>query len=80
MMQSTYCTCVQSMYCTWCTCDFNIECLEALFEHPLFHDKLNLVPRCVYCSTERLIRVYSKWMTDDVAWDIQVRPLSAGEF
>ena len=27
MMQSTYCTCVQSMYCTWCTCDFNMTIL-----------------------------------------------------
>ena len=58
----------------------SVECLEALFEHPLFHDKLDLVPRRVYRSAERLVRVYSEWMTGDVAWDIQVRPLSAGEF
>ena len=58
----------------------SVECLEALFEHPLFHDKLDLVPCRVYRSAERLVRVYSEWMTGDVAWDIQVCPLSAGEF
>lgn len=44
----------------------SVECLEALFEHPLFHDKLDLVPHRVYHSAECLVRVYSEWMMGNV--------------
>ena len=54
----------------------SVECLEALFQHPLFHDKLDFVPRCVYRTAERMVRVYSEWMTGNVAWDIQVHSLN----
>ena len=54
----------------------SVECLEALFQHPLFHDKLDFVPRRVYRTAERMVRVYSEWMTGNVAWDIQVRSLN----
>ncbi|KAH7903379.1 hypothetical protein BJ138DRAFT_1020738, partial [Hygrophoropsis aurantiaca] len=50
-----------------------LECIEALFNNPLFHNKLDLVPRRVYRSEERLVRVYSEWMTGDTAWDMQER-------
>ncbi|KIM52513.1 hypothetical protein SCLCIDRAFT_32581 [Scleroderma citrinum Foug A] len=49
----------------------SVECLESLFQHLLFHDKLNLAPHRVYRTAERLVRVYSEWMTGDVAWEIQ---------
>lgn len=48
-----------------------VQCLEALFSHPLFHDKMDLIPRRVYRTAERLVRVYSGWMTGDVAWQMQ---------
>ena len=51
-------------------CD-TVECLEALFQHPLFHDKLDLVPCRIYRTAKRLVRLYSEWMTSDGAWDIQ---------
>ena len=57
-----------------------VECLEALFQHPLFHDKLDLVPCHVYRTAERLVRVYSEWMTSDGAWDIQVLSLALRGF
>lgn len=53
-----------------------VECLAALFAHPLFHDKLDFVPRRVYRTAERLIRVYNEWMTSDGAWDMQVRSVA----
>lgn len=49
-----------------------VQCLEALFGHPLFHDKMDLTPRRVYRTAERLVRVYTEWMTGDVAWQMQV--------
>lgn len=57
-----------------------VKCLEALFIHPLFHDKLDLVPRRVYRTAERLVRVYSEWMTGNAAWEMQVRPRLFFEF
>lgn len=41
-----------------------VKCLEALFNHPLFHDKLDLVPHHVYWTAEHLVCVYTKWMED----------------
>ncbi|KAG0694630.1 hypothetical protein DFH29DRAFT_773825, partial [Suillus ampliporus] len=48
-----------------------VECLESLFSNPVFHDKLDFVPRRVYTTAARLLRVYSEWLTGDFAWDIQ---------
>ncbi|KAG1858670.1 hypothetical protein C8R48DRAFT_551867, partial [Suillus tomentosus] len=48
-----------------------VECLESLFSNPLFHDKLDFVPRRVYTTAARVLRVYSEWLTGDFAWDIQ---------
>ena len=53
-----------------------VECLEALFQHPLFHDKLDLILRRIYRTAKHLVRVYSEWMTSDGAWDMQVRSLT----
>jgi len=50
-----------------------VECLESLFSNPLFHDKLDFVPRRVYKTAARLLRVYSEWLTGDSAWELQVR-------
>ncbi|KAG2738995.1 hypothetical protein P692DRAFT_201730262 [Suillus brevipes Sb2] len=50
-----------------------IECLESLFSNPLFHDKLDFVPRRVYSTAAHLVRVYSEWMTGDAAWEMQTR-------
>ncbi|KAG0708249.1 hypothetical protein DFH29DRAFT_979532 [Suillus ampliporus] len=48
-----------------------VECLEALFSNPLFHDKLDFVPRRVYTTAARLTRVYLEWLTGDFAWEFQ---------
>ncbi|KIJ59337.1 hypothetical protein HYDPIDRAFT_100872, partial [Hydnomerulius pinastri MD-312] len=48
-----------------------LESLAWLLNHPLFQDQLDLVPRRVYKTSERLCRVYSEWMTADDAWDMQ---------
>jgi hypothetical protein len=47
--------------------------LESLFTNPLFYDKLDFVPRRVWKTAARLVRVYSEWLTGDAAWEIQVR-------
>jgi hypothetical protein len=47
--------------------------LESLFTNPLFYDKLDFVPRRVWKTAARLVRVYSEWLTGDAVWEIQVR-------
>ncbi|KAG1885867.1 uncharacterized protein F5891DRAFT_890093, partial [Suillus fuscotomentosus] len=48
-----------------------VECLESLFSNPLFHDQLDFVPRRIYTTSARLLRVYSEWLTGNSAWEIQ---------
>ncbi|KAG1900141.1 uncharacterized protein F5891DRAFT_980434 [Suillus fuscotomentosus] len=48
-----------------------VECLESLFSNPLFHDKLDFIPRQVYTMAAWLLRVYSEWLTGNSAWDMQ---------
>ncbi|KIK32479.1 hypothetical protein CY34DRAFT_27215 [Suillus luteus UH-Slu-Lm8-n1] len=48
-----------------------VECLESLFSNPLFHDQLDFIPRHIYKTAARLLRVYSEWLTGDAAWSIQ---------
>ncbi|KAG1810372.1 uncharacterized protein HD556DRAFT_1454247 [Suillus plorans] len=50
-----------------------VECLESLFSNPLPHDKLDFIPRRVYKTAERLLRVYSEWLTGDSAWEMQTQ-------
>ncbi|ETW78381.1 hypothetical protein HETIRDRAFT_325629 [Heterobasidion irregulare TC 32-1] len=49
----------------------SVLCLEALFSNPLFSNSIDYVPRHVYQSAERLVRVFSEYMTGDRAWDVQ---------
>ncbi|KAH7918132.1 hypothetical protein BV22DRAFT_1051938, partial [Leucogyrophana mollusca] len=48
-----------------------VECLETLFGNPFFNGRMDFVPRRVYKTAARLVRVYSEWMTGDAAWNFQ---------
>jgi hypothetical protein len=50
-----------------------VDCLAYLFSNPLFKDWLELSPYRVFETAERLVRVYSEWMSAGVAWGMQVR-------
>ncbi|KAG0702891.1 hypothetical protein DFH29DRAFT_804305 [Suillus ampliporus] len=50
-----------------------IECLESLFSNPLFHDKLDFIPRRMYKTAAHLLWVYSEWLTGDAAWEMQTQ-------
>ncbi|KAG1896302.1 uncharacterized protein F5891DRAFT_1130362 [Suillus fuscotomentosus] len=50
-----------------------VECLESLFSNPLFHNKLDFIPRCIYKTAEQLFRVYLEWLMGDSAWEMQTR-------
>ncbi|KIJ21098.1 hypothetical protein PAXINDRAFT_65659 [Paxillus involutus ATCC 200175] len=42
-----------------------LDCIEMLFNHPFFTNKLNLIPQRIYETTEHLVYVYSEWMMGD---------------
>ncbi|KIJ06825.1 hypothetical protein PAXINDRAFT_91431, partial [Paxillus involutus ATCC 200175] len=55
-----------------------LDCIESLFNHPYFINKLDLTPHWIFETAECLVRMYSEWMTGDVAWNMQSQlPLSA---
>lgn len=49
-----------------------LECISAILNHPFFHDQLDFTPRKVYSTVQKLCRVYTKWITGDDAWNMQV--------
>jgi hypothetical protein len=53
-----------------------LECIASIFNHPLFHNRLDLTPCKVYSTSQKLSRVYTEWMTGQHAWDMQVRIIS----
>ncbi|KAG1855876.1 hypothetical protein C8R48DRAFT_776244 [Suillus tomentosus] len=48
-----------------------IECIASIFNHPLFHRHMDLTPRKIYSTAERLCHVYTGWMSGNDAWDMQ---------
>ncbi|KAF9231959.1 hypothetical protein BU15DRAFT_90780 [Melanogaster broomeanus] len=55
-----------------------LDCIESLFNHPYFIDKLDLTPQRIFETAEHVVRMYSEWMTSDVAWSMQSQlPLGA---
>ncbi|KAH7917703.1 hypothetical protein BV22DRAFT_1135188 [Leucogyrophana mollusca] len=50
-----------------------LECLQSLFSNPLFQGKIDLTPRRVYTTAQKLRQVYTEWITGDDAWDMQSR-------
>lgn len=50
-----------------------VECLESLFNNPLVASSIDLSPFRLFKSAEKLVRVFSEWMSGDTAWEMQVR-------
>ena len=55
-----------------------IDCLESLLSSPLLSDVIKLVPFRLFKTAEKLTRVYTKWLSGDAAWDMQVSPNCRG--
>lgn len=52
-----------------------LECIQSLLHHPLLKDHMHFTPMRVFETAAKTMRVYSEWMTGDVAWQMQVRSL-----
>ncbi|KAJ7166605.1 hypothetical protein C8R46DRAFT_899136 [Mycena filopes] len=55
-----------------------LECLQSLLSNPLLQDHIQYTPFHLWANAERLMRIYTEWLSGDVAWDIQNKlPLGA---
>lgn len=52
-----------------------IDCLQELYRHPLLKESIRHEPFRVFSDAERISRIYSEWLSGDVAWEMQVRIL-----
>ncbi|KAF8130961.1 hypothetical protein EV363DRAFT_1398782 [Boletus edulis] len=48
-----------------------LKCIELLFNHPFFTDKMDFTPFQLFTTAERVVRVYTEWMSSNSAWEMQ---------
>lgn len=52
-------------------CD-SLDCIKSLFNHPLFASKMDFTPFRLFTTAEHIVQIYTKWMSSDGAWEMQV--------
>ena len=52
-----------------------LQCIQTLMSNPMHADHLDFTPYRVYKTVQKQVRLYSKWLSGDVAWQVQVRIL-----
>ncbi|KAF8417310.1 hypothetical protein L210DRAFT_3428288, partial [Boletus edulis BED1] len=50
-----------------------LDCVESLFNHPYFADKMDFTPFRLFTTAEHIVRMYTEWMSSDGAWDLQTK-------
>ncbi|KAI6114201.1 hypothetical protein F5141DRAFT_1001954, partial [Pisolithus sp. B1] len=50
-----------------------LDCVESLFNHPLFLKMMDYSPSCLFTTAECIVRVFMEWMSSDGAWDLQLK-------
>ncbi|KAJ7029673.1 hypothetical protein C8F04DRAFT_1187525 [Mycena alexandri] len=48
-----------------------LECLQFLLSNPLIQDHVHFTPFRLWSNSEKLMRIYTEWLSGDVAWEIQ---------
>ncbi|KAI5988816.1 hypothetical protein EDD15DRAFT_2172157 [Pisolithus albus] len=51
----------------------SLDCVESLFNHPLFAQTMDYSPFRLFTTAERIVRVFTEWMSSDGAWDLQLK-------
>ncbi|KAF8132935.1 hypothetical protein EV363DRAFT_1449123 [Boletus edulis] len=57
----------------------SLECVEALFNHPLFAREMDLSPYRLFTTAERIVQLYMEWMSGDVAWEMQLQSIKVAD-
>lgn len=50
-----------------------LECLQYLLSNPLIQDHVQFTPFRLWANSDKLMRIYTEWLSGDVAWNMQVR-------
>jgi hypothetical protein len=53
-----------------------LECLQDLLSNPLVSDFIQFTPFRLWETAEKLMRIYTEWLSGDAAWRIQASRLS----
>ncbi|RDB31099.1 hypothetical protein Hypma_000008 [Hypsizygus marmoreus] len=48
-----------------------IDCIQSLLHHPLMKDHINFTPFRMFKTAERMMRIYTEWLSGNVAWEMQ---------
>ncbi|KAH9171632.1 hypothetical protein EDB89DRAFT_2070565 [Lactarius sanguifluus] len=48
-----------------------LECIQCILSNPLMNDHIRFTPFRVYESAVSAMRIYTEWLTGDVAWSMQ---------
>lgn len=49
-----------------------LECIQSLLHDPLLNDHIQFTPMRLFETATKTMRVYTEWMTGNVAWSMQV--------
>jgi hypothetical protein len=49
-----------------------VDCVQSLVSSPLMKDHFQFTPFRVFKTAEKIMRVYSEWMSGNSAWEMQV--------
>ncbi|KAF8235728.1 hypothetical protein L208DRAFT_1255592 [Tricholoma matsutake] len=52
-----------------------LECIQSILSNPLMKSHLQFSLLHIFDSAVRAMRIYTEWLTGDVAWSMQVSPL-----
>lgn len=50
-------------------------CLQYLMQNPLVKDHISFSPFKLYENATKLLRIYTEWLSGDIAWNMQVTVL-----
>ncbi|KAJ7029159.1 hypothetical protein C8F04DRAFT_1212028 [Mycena alexandri] len=48
-----------------------LECLQYLLSNPLIQDHVQFMPFRLWANSDKLMRIYTEWLSGDVAWNMQ---------
>ncbi|KAJ7016326.1 hypothetical protein C8F04DRAFT_1215740 [Mycena alexandri] len=48
-----------------------LECLQYLLSNPLIQDHVQFTPFRLWANSDKLMRIYTEWLSGDVAWNMQ---------
>src|SRR5882762_1466050 len=49
-----------------------LECIQSILFNPLVKDSIEFTPFRLYESATKAMRLYTEWLSGDVAWSMQV--------